>query len=161
MRDEWQGGGRIVRRSWFGVSKNCLLMSSSFDITPLRKSSPFASRWTHRRSAWASSTSVAAHPEQLAGPRARTRIRPGVTTPRSTVMDAISVGIDVSKRELVIAVHPTGEQWTTATTPAAIGTVVTRLRALALQIIVVEATGGDGSTPGCPMGAGGGAVAGG
>jgi len=57
-------------------------------------------------------------------------------------MEAVSVGIDVSKRELVIAVHPTGEQWTTATTPAAIGTVVTRLRALAPQIIVVEATGG-------------------
>jgi transposase len=57
-------------------------------------------------------------------------------------MDAVSVGIDVSKRELVIAVNPTGEQWTTATTPAAIGTVVTRLRALAPQIIVVEATGG-------------------
>src|SRR4051812_7808130 len=117
-------------------------MSSSFDKTPSRKSSPFASRWTHRRSAWASSASVVGHPEQLSGPRARTRIRPGVTTPRSTVMDAISVGIDVSKRELVIAVHPTGEQWTTATTPAAIGTVVTRLRALAPQIIVVEATGG-------------------
>src|SRR3954464_15469090 len=89
-----------------------------------------------------SSASVVGHPEQLSGPRARTRIRPGGTTPRSAVMDAVSVGIDVSKRELVIAVDPTGEQWTTATTPAAIGTVVTRLRALAPQIIVVEATGG-------------------
>jgi transposase len=57
-------------------------------------------------------------------------------------MEAVSVGIDVSKREFVIAVHPTEEQWTTATTPAAIDTVVTRLRALAPQIIVVEATGG-------------------
>lgn len=57
-------------------------------------------------------------------------------------MEAVSVGIDVSKHELVIAVHPTGERWMTATTPAAIATVVTRLRALAPQIIVVEATGG-------------------
>jgi transposase len=53
-----------------------------------------------------------------------------------------SVGIDVSKRELAISVHPTGEQWTTATTPAAVASLVTRLRALAPQIIVLEATGG-------------------
>jgi transposase len=57
-------------------------------------------------------------------------------------MAGVSVGIDVSQRELVIAVHPTGEQWTAATTPAAIGTVVTRVCALAPHIIVVEATGG-------------------
>src|SRR4051812_15913399 len=100
-------------------------------------------------------------PEQLSGPRARTRIRPGVTTPRSAVMEAVSVGIDVSKRELMIAVHPTGEQWTTATTPVAIGTVVTRLRALAPQIIVVEATGGDESAGVAAVGGGGVAGAGG
>jgi hypothetical protein len=57
-------------------------------------------------------------------------------------MDAVSVGIDVSKRDLVIAVHSTGEQWTTATTPAAIATLVMRVRALGPRIIVVEATGG-------------------
>jgi transposase len=57
-------------------------------------------------------------------------------------MDAVSVGIDVSKRELVIAGHPTGERWTAATTPAAIATVVTRLQRRAPRIIVVEATGG-------------------
>jgi len=57
-------------------------------------------------------------------------------------MAPVSVGVDVSKRELAIAVHPTGEQWTTATTPAAIATVVSRVRALAPQIVVVEATGG-------------------
>src|SRR4051812_28489948 len=130
-------------------------MSSSFDKTPSRKSSPFVSRWTHRRLAWASSASVVGHPEQLSGPRARTRIRPGVTTPRSAVMEAVSVGIDVSKRELVIAVHPTGEQWTTATTPAAIGTVVTRLCALAPQIIVVEATGGGERAPAPALGGAG------
>src|SRR3954462_14589566 len=89
-----------------------------------------------------SSASVVGHPEQLSGPRARTRIRPGVTTPTSAVMAAASVGIDVSKRELVIAVHPTGEQWTTATTPAAIATVVKRLQTLVPRILVIEATGG-------------------
>jgi transposase len=58
-------------------------------------------------------------------------------------MDAVSVGIDVSKRELVIAGHPTGERWTAATTPAAIATVVTRLQRRAPRIIVIEATGGS------------------
>lgn len=57
-------------------------------------------------------------------------------------MTPVSVGVDVSKRELAIAVQPTGEQWTTATTPAAIARVVARLGALAPHIIVVEATGG-------------------
>lgn len=57
-------------------------------------------------------------------------------------MTPVSIGVDVSKRELAIAVHPTGEQWTTAATPAAIASVVARLGALAPQIVVVEATGG-------------------
>jgi transposase len=57
-------------------------------------------------------------------------------------MTPVSIGVDVSKRELAIAVQPTGEQWTTATTPAAIASVVARLGALAPHIIVVEATGG-------------------
>ena len=47
--------------------------------------------------------SVIVHPEQLNGPRARTRIRPGVAMTRSVPMDWMSVGIDVSKAELVIA----------------------------------------------------------
>lgn len=57
-------------------------------------------------------------------------------------MDRISVGIDVSKHELVVAVHPTAERWTSATTPAAIDDAVGRLRALAPAIVVLEATGG-------------------
>ena len=57
-------------------------------------------------------------------------------------MDRMSVGIDVSKAALVIAVQPSGESWTSETTPAAIETVVARLRALAPTIVVVEATGG-------------------
>jgi transposase len=57
-------------------------------------------------------------------------------------MDGMSIGIDVSKETLVIAVQPSGESWTSETTPAAIETVVVRLRALAPTIVVVEATGG-------------------
>ena len=57
-------------------------------------------------------------------------------------MEPVSVGIDVSKRELLIAVHPTGAQWASETTPAAIAVLVARLRAVAPRIIVVEATGG-------------------
>lgn len=57
-------------------------------------------------------------------------------------MDRISVGIDVSKTAAVIAVHPSRERWTSETTPAAIETLVERLRPWAPAIIVVEATGG-------------------
>jgi transposase len=57
-------------------------------------------------------------------------------------MDRISVGMDVSKASVVIAVDPTGERWTSEMTPAALDTVVARLRTLAAAIIVVEATGG-------------------
>jgi len=57
-------------------------------------------------------------------------------------MDPITVGIDVSKATLVVAVHPTGEQWVTETTPAAVEALVARLRTLRPTLIVVEATGG-------------------
>lgn len=57
-------------------------------------------------------------------------------------MELMSVGIDVSKAALVIAVQPTGESWASDTTPAAIETLVARLRALTPAIVVVEATGG-------------------
>lgn len=57
-------------------------------------------------------------------------------------MDQVSIGIDVSKHAVVAAVHPTGERWTSETTPAAIEMVVARLQALAPTIVVVEATGG-------------------
>jgi transposase len=56
--------------------------------------------------------------------------------------EALVVGIDVSKAELVIAIHPTGETWTSAQTPATIEALVQRLRLLAPQVLVVEATGG-------------------
>jgi transposase len=73
-------------------------------------------------------------------------------------MQPISVGIDVSKAALVIAVTPSGEQWTSDTTPAALEAVVERLRPLAPTIVVVEATGGyeravvaAGAAAGLPM----------
>lgn len=57
-------------------------------------------------------------------------------------MDQVSVGIDVSKATFVVAVAPTGEHWTTDTTPAGIDALVVQLQALTPAIIVVEATGG-------------------
>src|SRR5690606_41088336 len=54
----------------------------------------------------------------------------------------IVIGIDVSKAELVIAVQPTGERWTSATTPAPLDAVVTRLQAAHPTLIVLEASGG-------------------
>lgn len=57
-------------------------------------------------------------------------------------MESVVVGIDVSKEELVVAVYPTDERWTSATTPAAIETTVARLVALQPTLVVLEATGG-------------------
>jgi transposase len=63
---------------------------------------------------------------------------------RSDVMDgdAVVIGIDVSKRELAIAVHPSGASWTSETTAAAIETLIPRLAALQPTLLVVEATAG-------------------
>ena len=57
-------------------------------------------------------------------------------------MDACVVGIDVSKRELVVAAMPSGARWTCGTDPAALEALVARVQALAPTIIVCEATGG-------------------
>ena len=57
-------------------------------------------------------------------------------------MDGVSIGIDISKATAVVAVQPTGESWSSDTTPGAIDMLVTRLVALAPGIVVVEATGG-------------------
>ena len=56
--------------------------------------------------------------------------------------ESIVVGIDVSKAEFCVAIDPSGEAWTSATTPAAIDTLVQRLCAVMPQLIVLEATGG-------------------
>jgi transposase len=55
---------------------------------------------------------------------------------------AVAVGIDVSKAELAIAIHPTQERWTSRTTSEAIEEVTRRLVAMQPTVIVVEATGG-------------------
>jgi transposase len=52
------------------------------------------------------------------------------------------VGIDVAKRQLDIAVRPTGTHWSIPYDAASIATLVTRLEALHPTLIVLEATGG-------------------
>lgn len=52
------------------------------------------------------------------------------------------VGIDVAKATLDIALHTTGQTWSCANDPAAIESVVARLQSLAIERIVLEATGG-------------------
>ena len=54
----------------------------------------------------------------------------------------ISVGIDVSKAEFAIAIHPSGERWMSPTTSDGIDEVVRRLISVSPTVIVVEATGG-------------------
>lgn len=63
---------------------------------------------------------------------------------RGDVMERgeIAIGIDVSKAELVVAVEPTQETWTSSSAPEAVDTLVRRLAALRPALIVVEATGG-------------------
>jgi transposase len=54
----------------------------------------------------------------------------------------LTVGLDVSKSEIVVATFPAGALWTSATTPAAIEQLIARLIELRPEVIVVEATGG-------------------
>jgi len=56
--------------------------------------------------------------------------------------DAVCIGIDVSKETLAIAVVPSGEQWTSASTASALDQLVTTLQAFHPTILVIEATGG-------------------
>ncbi len=53
-----------------------------------------------------------------------------------------AMGIDVAKAELVVACRPGQEQWTSANTAAGIPELVARAKAVAPEVIVVEATGG-------------------
>lgn len=53
------------------------------------------------------------------------------------------IGIDVAKRQLDVAVRPTGERWTVGTEEIEVTGLVERLRGLGtVTLIVVEATGG-------------------
>jgi transposase len=54
----------------------------------------------------------------------------------------LAVGIDVAKAELVIAVRPSGEQWTAPNDEPGVGALVRQLRQLTPALIVLEATGG-------------------
>jgi transposase len=56
--------------------------------------------------------------------------------------ESIWVGIDISKKDLHVAVRPRDEQWTTANTPDAFPALVERLQALGPTLVVLEATGG-------------------
>ena len=62
-------------------------------------------------------------------------------TPESTT--PCFVGIDVAKAWLDLAVRPSGAQWRVANTEAELPALVARLRTLAPQLVVLEATGGD------------------
>jgi len=57
-------------------------------------------------------------------------------------MEAIFVGIDVSKDKLDIAVRPSGEVFSTSRDAAGLDVLITRLASLSLATVAVEATGG-------------------
>jgi transposase len=54
----------------------------------------------------------------------------------------VVIGIDVAKDSLVVAVHPSGEMWTTGTTARDLRALAKRLHRLAPTLIALEATGG-------------------
>jgi transposase len=57
-------------------------------------------------------------------------------------MDAIFVGIDVSKDRLDVAVQPIGESFSVSRTGAGIEELAKRLKAMSPKVVAVEATGG-------------------
>jgi len=57
-------------------------------------------------------------------------------------MDMLTVGIDVSKDHLDVAVHPSGEAFTVERNAAGLDQLIVRLRELRPGIVTLEATGG-------------------
>ena len=57
-------------------------------------------------------------------------------------MDAIYVGIDVSKDRLDVAVRPSGESFAVGRTGAGIDDLIERLKPLSIRLVAIEATGG-------------------
>jgi len=55
--------------------------------------------------------------------------------------EVVGVGIDVSKRQLDVAVWPSGEQWSVSNDDAGVRLLLTQLGGVAAQRILVEATG--------------------
>ena len=56
--------------------------------------------------------------------------------------EPVVIGVDVSKAALVMAVHPSGETWTSETTAPAIEALVVRLQTSRPQLVVLAATAG-------------------
>jgi transposase len=54
----------------------------------------------------------------------------------------VTIGIDVSKAQLEVAARPSGQTWQSANDEAGISQLIQRLRALAPELIVLEASGG-------------------
>lgn len=57
-------------------------------------------------------------------------------------MEAIVVGIDVSKNTLDVHVHPSGEAFSVARNAEGLDTLIARIMPLGIQAVAVEATGG-------------------
>lgn len=57
-------------------------------------------------------------------------------------VSASSVGIDVSKAYLDVAIRPTGETWRVSNDPEGITALVERVRSASPQLVVLEPTGG-------------------
>ena len=70
-------------------------------------------------------------------------------------MDAIIVGIDVSKDTLDVALHPDGEAFTVARDAAGIDALIARLRPLRVKLVALEATGGFEAVAAASLGAAG------
>jgi transposase len=70
-------------------------------------------------------------------------------------MDAIAVGIDVSKNRLDVCVRPTGEWLVVGRDAAGIEALVARLAALSPNIVAIEATGGFETVVAASLGAAG------
>src|SRR6266576_5746396 len=68
--------------------------------------------------------------------------RNGVTNMNEPESTKVSVGIDVSKSMLDIAIHETGESWSCSNDASGGAALVPKLRQLKATSIVLEATGG-------------------
>lgn len=69
------------------------------------------------------------------------------------------VGIDVSKRQLDVALRPSGESWSVSNDEAGIEGLIERLSALSVESVVLEASGGYESLVSTLLAAGGLALA--
>jgi transposase len=67
-------------------------------------------------------------------------------------MDRMVIGIDVAKAQLDVAVWPSGEAFTLGRDAAGLAALIDRLRRLAPDIVVLEATGGLEAVPAAALG---------